>query len=144
MELPFPKRFCLVCQKEFLPHHQNQTLCSDECRKTRRKTYRETYLRKGKFRDKRSMNRYLKNRRFRIKSEILKILGNKCLLCQTSKSLRFHNKSFKNHNNTSPDYILRNIKEFTVLCQRCHAGVHFLHNVFGLSWEQIIHLKDST
>jgi len=130
MELPFPRRHCIVCGKKFLPHHQNQTLCSDECRKNRRKVYRETLAQKD----------YPRNWRKQQKLKILSVLGNKCILCGRSQSILFHDKSFINHYHTD-GYVLAHINDFVVLCKRCHTMVHFLNRIFGLSWNEILSLK---
>jgi hypothetical protein len=65
------------------------------------------------------------------------------VLCGATEGLRFHQKFFKNHQ-VSLHYVYEHPNDFVMLCQRCHLGVHFLQEVFGMTWNDILSLKKST
>jgi len=134
---PLPKRHCLVCGKEFYAKHGRQILCgSPECREKRR----NLWLRKKRLHDK----KYREERNAKLEAKILHILGKSCAICRktvTQKHKRFHNKYFRRHP-SGPDYVLKHIEEFVLVCWKCHQGLHFLHDILGMSWEQILSLKE--
>jgi hypothetical protein len=61
----------------------------------------------------------------RGRKELMKILGNKCILCGSQKKLRFHEIHGKPHSTHAKD-ILKHIEDFVPICQKCHRCFHTL------------------
>jgi len=68
------------------------------------------------------------------------LLGSKCFFCtqRNKKALVFHERH-GNYHDTRDCFrsVLRNPQDFVVVCKRCHTGVHFCMETFGLDWEAI-------
>lgn len=134
-ELPCPKKRCPNCDKEFYAiHGENQKYCSPKCQ--------IQHLKKtGYFKE------YMADRDKKALLRLLQILGETCVICgktpkkRLRRTICFHNIYFKKHS-THPYHVLKHVEEFVVTCSKCHIGVHFLHDVFGMSWEEILALRD--
>lgn len=68
------------------------------------------------------------------------LLGSKCFFCpqNNKRALVFH-EIHGNPHPTNDEYrsVLRSVKDFVVVCKKCHTGVHFCMEHFGLDWEGI-------
>lgn len=81
---------------------------------------------------------------------LIKAFGNECFLCnQKKKKLIIHRKDGKKHVNfwaIKMEKLINHIKnhkdEYVKLCYTCHLNVHWLMNIFKMSWEDIIKLGD--
>ena len=68
------------------------------------------------------------------------LLGYKCFFCpqDSKRALVFHEIHGEYHD--TRDYhrkVLQNPQDFAVVCKKCHTGVHFCMEHFGLDWEGI-------
>jgi len=86
-----------------------------------------SYIQKRKARDKKVLER----------ENLLKVIGDKCLICGSKKRLFLHEVYGKKHP-SDYSYILSHAKDFVPLCYKCHMSVHWLMSVFKLSWIQIL------
>ena len=95
------------------------------------------------------MNRTEINRRYRNKimqarNVFYQKVGESCFFCGSTGRLNCHKKDFKKHTRiahlTIAQIQLENPNDYSRLCYPCHFGVHWLHDVFGLEWEDIINL----
>jgi len=74
----------------------------------------------------------------------LNIFGNECVVCKRHVSdckLVLHRKDGKDHhrNSTWTREFLQNaiVDEWVMLCNRCHTGVHWFMDNFGVKWDWI-------
>jgi hypothetical protein len=110
-------------------HHN---LCKN-CDTNKRRDYRKTHPEQQK-------EAYRRPRK-----KIIEVLGNKCKICKiiisNSRMVFFHEINGKSH---VPDvhYTLKHIKDFVPLCWKCHLGVHFCMRQLGLSWYEIIEMRE--
>lgn len=69
-------------------------------------------------------------------------VGKNCFICDSEHKLVCHRKDFKKHkriaNLTLVQVLKENPEEYARLCFPCHYGVHFAHNYFKLSWNDIV------
>lgn len=89
--------------------------------------------------DKEYRNRLQKQARRRYSvgmKKVMKELKGRCVFCKSIKKLRVHEIHGLEHDR-SPYYILNHLKDFALLCYKCHWGVHWLMKYFGMEWEEI-------
>lgn len=134
---------CAGCGKTFYPiHGKGQIYCTPNCRAEHRKQIRPYDHTKRPY-----FKKYMRRRSAKARAKLLKILGETCVICggipvnKKRSNLCFHNIHFRNHR-LDPSYVLKHIEEFVSTCSKCHNGVHFLHDVFGMSWEDILAFRD--
>jgi DNA polymerase II large subunit len=69
-------------------------------------------------------------------------VGTECIICGSEKRLVCHRKSFEKHisiaNLSSQKLLQENVNDYARLCYRCHFGVHWVHDMFKISWKEII------
>lgn len=95
------------------------------------KKYREEHREKIKAKSR----KYYKVRRQRA----LALFGNMCLFCgERQKNLLFHKKDGLPHSNHTVDLVLKNPKEWVLLCFLCHKGVHWNMRYLGMFWDEIM------
>lgn len=75
--------------------------------------------------------KYKKKLRAKLRAEIIKILGEKCEFCGSTRFLEFHH----DETNTLPSggvkereegWILKHLEEMILLCKSCHARWHWV------------------
>jgi endogenous inhibitor of DNA gyrase (YacG/DUF329 family) len=137
------KKSCPICGSEFESSREHRGFCSKECAykhrlKLQYASAHNKWISDESFRKERS--KYNKQLLLKLRNEAFDILGKNCILCSRTENLRFHELNFQRHEK-NPRYILNHPDSFVVLCQRCHLGSHFLHEIFGLSWKQILELR---
>ncbi len=100
------------------------------------KKKRNEYSRRYHQDHKEGLGKSYKKYRQAIRDKALKMLGNKCFLCERNNKLEFHKKDGQPHNSAKALAVLENPKEFVLLCvQPCHRGVHFCMKFLGMKWE---------
>jgi hypothetical protein len=71
----------------------------------------------------------------------IKYFNNRCFICGAKDfKLDFHKIDGEKH---SRDILValdhgNNIKDFCLLCSRCHSGAHFCYDRLGMTWKQIL------
>jgi hypothetical protein len=79
------------------------------------------------------------------KQQLYKEIGEKCFICNSGVRLNCHRKSYEKHKNLANQTIgtlkKEKVTDYVRLCFQCHFGVHWLHNNFGLLWDDILSLK---
>jgi hypothetical protein len=70
----------------------------------------------------------IRHRKYRLKNRIklLKLIGDKCLICNSTEHLIFHEIHGTPHKNTEPTFYLKNPQNFVTLCYFHHRLVHAL------------------
>lgn len=75
------------------------------------------------------------------------VFGIECFFCGISrkdnKRMFLHKKDGKRHRSSTKE-LRKAIKEkekWVLLCGKCHEGVHFCMNIFGMRWNDIIKVK---
>jgi len=94
-----------------------------------------------------------KNQR-KVREKVMKVVGHACRLCgkdgrehdgRSVNGVQFHERHYKPHPQSASAlwYILKHPEDFIPLCIKCHTVVEYLHDVFGVSIEEIeIWLKE--
>lgn len=139
----FKEKICRICGSKFEPKAGRTLVCSNECRNKQRALDARNWRIKNPEKAKAISFAHLKYNRERLqrmRQESLCLIGTECVLCKRKENIRFHETNFEKHEK-NPKYILKNPELFSIVCQRCHLGVHFLHEVFGLSWIEILDLR---
>src|SRR5208337_3935815 len=62
----------------------------------------------------------------KYKAEALRLIGDKCAICGTTKQIIFHEIHGKFHTNYDPSYYAKRYKDFITLCRHHHLMIHFL------------------
>lgn len=87
------------------------------------KDYKKDYRK----RKKEHLNEYAKKLRKRKRKEIMKQIGDKCIVCGSSQKIRFHEIHGKEHHDYSRyGYVLSHIEDFVPMCRDCHRALHQL------------------
>jgi hypothetical protein len=77
-----------------------------------------------------------------LKQNFYNSIGKECFICKSSVRLACHRKDFKPHmrlaNLERGKLKMEKIEDYVRLCFPCHYGVHWVHNYFKLSWEEIM------
>ena len=75
-------------------------------------------------------NRIRKKHIDKCKALILKVLGSKCVLCDSKKNLAIHEIHGKKHPKGSDKYtyIANHLEDFVRLCSGCHIFLHYLRH----------------
>lgn len=102
--------------------------------------------------DKRQRARELYNKNAKKRSDIRKekrnakkeklnmLIGSKCILCDSERSLVAHEIHGIQHNGNGSDLFVDAFErpdDFVRLCYSCHKGVHWAMKFMGMSWEDI-------
>lgn len=98
-------------------------------KKNPEKAYQYSRTWRKKHRDKYNKSSRELNRRKR--TEIRRLLGDSCTICgykpkKEQKNLSCHEIYGKTHKD-NPWYIFNNIKDFILMCKRCHKTLHVYH-----------------
>lgn len=100
--------WCKECQREYHQKHKK------EINERRRERYKN-----------------MKKKREKKKNKILRLIGNKCVNCESKTNLCFHEVHGKDHPRSSSyfaklNYIIQHYKDFAPLCRSCHNHLHIL------------------
>lgn len=69
------------------------------------------------------------------------LLGNECVFCgrtRDERKLLYHKKDGQHHSCNSFYLVIKNPDDWALLCYPCHGGVHWLMEVWRLSWDEIV------
>lgn len=122
---------CVICHKSFSAQRSQKT-CSKECSRKLSKLCQERFW----LRHPNHRTYYEKHYARRKRLEIIKLLGNKCQLCEYStcpEILHIHhihhiNGRQKNHRYPYRYFKASDISEYKLLCPNCHAETHWKIN----------------
>lgn len=82
----------------------------------------------------------LKTNRFR--RNFYQLVGSSCFFCGSVKQLSCHKKDFQKHVDiaslTLRQIELESPEDYARVCYCCHYGVHWVHNILGLTWLEIL------
>lgn len=116
---PKEKRICLKCNNEFMGW-ANKNFCCSRCSK---QYYNKLNKEKVKMQEKIRKNR----KREKDRKLALTLIGDKCVICNSTKKLIFHEKYGNRHNNeTHPSFYLKHPENFITLCFDHHKLIHGL------------------
>jgi len=75
---------------------------------------------------------YYKKYREKLRKKIMELIGFKCVICETEKSIEFHEIHGKKHpiGFVGLRYTLNHIKDFVPLCTKHHMAVHRSAEIF--------------
>ena len=93
------------------------------------RNYAKLYYSKNKASLKLYMRKYHKNLRNSKRKIALKLIGDKCFICETVHNICFHERHGKRHKSSSEDnfaYILKHSQDFVPICNKHHRMVHEL------------------
>lgn len=138
-------RICQRCKKRFeyeIKRGKGKSFCSEDCFKAHRKEYlrnkQREYLRTPEGLQKhrnwsKAFNLKLREKQLILRLEVKKKIGDRCILCNRTQELNFHEKEGKNHlekrfeNNIK--FYLANPDNFVPLCAHHHILIHELANL---------------
>ena len=83
------------------------------------------------------------NRRTKNRERLLSLIGDKCLICNSTEHLIFHEIHGTPHKNTEPTFYLKNPQNFVTLCYFHHRLVHALMDLNPDAREKIDKLLTS-
>ena len=120
-----PKKDCEICRKrehrerarKFRRLHPYYSTKLNKRLRETSPTYRKNQLE--------SQRRWRKN----LKIQLLEKIGNKCIICNSTKRLVFHEVNGKSHpleKKPKFDYIMEHPEDFVTLCRGHHLALHFL------------------
>ena len=76
----------------------------------------------------------------KYQTQIKKVLGNKCVVCQTEQTLLFHEVNGNSHDlntkNRLYSYILSHLNDFVPICRKHHLLLHHLARSLKSASEQ--------
>jgi len=118
----------IFCRNSLNYYYKNKERISkgkkEERRQNTNKAEKERESRRKSYhRNKKEWNEYRKNRYGILRNELLKRIGNTCIVCGLKRRITFHEIHGKPHGH-NPDQILKHIEDFIPLCYSCHATVH--------------------
>lgn len=94
-----------------------------------RNAYYRNYYKNNPEQDKKHKD-LIRNERLKIRLEIEKKIGNKCIVCESHEKLSFHEINGKSHytnkKSSQDKYYLENWQDFVPLCQKHHRFITFL------------------
>lgn len=147
------RRSCVVCETEFIPKIFSQTVCSSGCREERKKETslawyhkqdktllnkkRRKYRQAHKVELARKSRKYKRTRRLKC----LRELGDKCIICGSTKKIKFHEIYGKDHDKYEAwGYVLKHLKDFVPMCRDCHRALHHLAKKRKMDMEEFLRL----
>jgi predicted HNH restriction endonuclease len=85
------------------------------------------------------------NYRKRWRKELLKIIGNKCYICGSTKNICFHEIYGKFHQTSDFRYIINHKEDFVPLCNHHHVALHRIARAIGaktlhIDWNKVFEL----
>jgi len=131
---------CKQCGKRFFIDLNEGTgikYCSKECSKKARKDAQYKATNTWHKRNRKRLSDYQKRRKKMQRIKALKLIGNKCIVCNTTKNILFHEVYGKLHTVTY-DYILKNYKDFVSMCKYHHQTLH----TFAKNREKYLELEN--
>lgn len=97
---------------------------------------------RGKYKEELKAKQIKRERELREKA--LKLLGGECSVCGSKNDLECHNRKRKKHPTGVSEYllILKNPKEWAVLCKSHHELVHVIMRKYGFTFERILFYRE--
>lgn len=78
-------------------------------------------------------------RKKEYRQKVKDLFQKKCLSCETTETLLFHEIHWKKHP-INLSYYIKHKEDFITLCNVCHRGFHFLHQKCNMELEDILKL----
>jgi hypothetical protein len=135
--------FCLYCHKEFSREKGSKKVyCSKNCctyasqkrnltPEKRRinfenfKKRRPDYFRLWRKKNRKKINKQALENQERYREKALSLIGSKCVICDSSERICFHEIHNKNHPRNDC-YVIKHYQDFIPLCMSHHSTLHRL------------------
>jgi len=124
----YSKRYYREHQKEILAYQKEYREKNPEGNKNWRKQNKERFRQYMKEYYKKVKGKR-KTKRVEHRTKLLKLIGNKCYLCNSTSQLQFHEIHGKKHPRNFESlsyihYVMKHKEDFVTLCRKCHFAIH--------------------